>query len=110
MPIAAPLLKKFLLHIGNPTDIELLINEAGLGSPPDPDAYRLARVLDHMSSGRKATADVRTALNDQKGFDNKILYGRQKDPSKLTGMVERLLERTPHGYWLILTFKSCHSP
>jgi len=82
---AAPLLKYFLTRIGNPADVELLINEAGLGPPPDPDAYRLARVLDSMGSGRKTIADVRTALNEQKDFDNKILYGRQKDSSKLTG-------------------------
>ncbi len=82
---AAPLLKDFLSHISNPNDLERLIEEAGLRPPPDPDAYRLARVLEHMGPGHKAVADVEMALRKQKDLDNKILFGRQKDPSKLTG-------------------------
>ncbi len=79
-PDATPLLLRFLKRIHDPTELERLINEAGLQVPPDPDAYRLARVLERLGTGRKVIADVEGAIQKQKDFDNKILYGRRADP------------------------------
>ncbi len=71
-PDAAPLLLRFLKRIHDPTELERLINEAGLQVPPDPDAYRLARALESLGAGRKVIADVEGAIQKQKDFDNKM--------------------------------------
>jgi len=79
-PDATPLLVDFLRRIRDPMELERLINEAGLKALPDPDAYRLARALEFLGPGRRAIADMEGAIQEQKDFDNKLLYGRRADP------------------------------
>ncbi|MEH2064826.1 MAG: DUF4157 domain-containing protein [Nostoc sp.] len=71
-------LERFLTYIDDPLELERLINNAGLKPAPDPDAFRLDRVLDKMGPGKKSVADVEAALDAQKKIDSKILVGEQK--------------------------------
>jgi len=71
-------LEGFLTQVDNVTDLERLINLAGLGNPPVADPLRLERTLKQMGSGQHTTVDIENALNAQKQIDSKILAGEPK--------------------------------
>ena len=70
-------LKGFFTRIDDPIELERLINSAGIGATPGPDALRLERALNSMPAGKQPIPAIEAALEAQKKIDKKILVGEQ---------------------------------